>query len=140
MPPRQRSRSARIASLQRLLHTGNISQEGLADPLPKIRDAGEDLPHRNLSQTVKEANQELFNQVAHVETMQLTKGGTWTWEMAEPNKLLTLIESEISVLLNLFAEACRRRAPSGETLWTLAIGYDDFSHGKCSIQTTTERQ
>ena len=130
MPPkRQRSRSARIGALQKLLHTGKITQEGLVELIQAFRDLGDDLPDNVNRWSMTDANHARFKSVAYVEKMQLEEGGSWDWEMAEPNKLLTLMVSESSVLQGLFAEAVRRRAPSISNPWTLVIGYDEFSPG-----------
>ena len=130
MPPkRQRSRSARTGALQKLLHIGKITQEGLVELIQAFRDLGDDLPDNVNRWSMADANHARFKSVAHVEKMQLEEGGSWDWEMAEPNKLLTLMVSESSVLQGLFAEAVRRRAPSISNPWTLVIGYDEFSPG-----------
>ena len=118
-PKRQRSRSAKIAALQKLLHKGKITQDGLVEIIASYREVQDDLPDNLSRRSVQDANHARFDSVVHVEILPLKKGGTWRWEMAEPNKLLSLMVAESTVLQALFAEAVQRRPPSRANPWTL---------------------
>ena len=131
MPPkRDRSRSSRSRNaLQRLLHRGKVTQEGLVDILRVLRDLGPDVPAHVSRQALAAANHSRFESIRHVETVLLKNGRTWGWPIAEPNRLLTLMAAESKSFHDLLGEALSRGAPSPEHPWTLIIGYDEFCPG-----------
>ena len=54
---------------------------------------------------------------------------SWDWELAEPNRLLSLMVRESDALQELFRRAIELHSPSQENPWTLILGYDEFSPG-----------
>ena len=129
---RRRSRSGRRgqAALQKLLHRGRVTQEGLADIIKTFRQVEADLPATLSRQGINRANHARFESIRHEIAMPLARGGEFKWHLAEPNRLLTLMVSESPTLQDLFEAALARHgAPSQGRPWTLVIGYDEFSPG-----------
>jgi len=117
------------SALQRLLHRGNVTQTGLAQLLSDIQSAGPDLPRTVNRHRLQDANYARFEVVRHTMQVPLTDGGSWDWEFADPNMLISLMVRESDVLQDLFGRAIARHRPSQQNPWTLIIGYDEFSPG-----------
>ena len=114
-------------SLQSLLHRGSISQKGLATLLKDVKRLSEALPEHVNRNRLMDANNARFNSISHTAQMPLTAGGSWDWQFADPNKLISLMLRESKTLQDLFGHAIARHRPSQENPWTLIIGYDEFS-------------
>ena len=129
-------------SLQSLLHRGSISQKGLATLLKDIKRLAEALPENVTRRRLMNANNARFDSIKHTAQMPLTEGGSWEWEFADPNKLLSLMLRESQTLQDLFGHAMARHRPTQGSPWTLIIGYDEFDSGQVQLvktQSQTER-
>ena len=134
MAPKKRRLTAAEAetaksALQRLLHRGCVTQNGLAILLRDIKSVAADLPDEVTRQRLQDANHARFDVVCHTMQMPLAAGGSWDWEFADPNKLVSFMLQECKTLQDLFGHAMLRHRPSKENPWTLIIGYDEFSPG-----------
>jgi len=134
MPPKKRRLTAAAvdasnSALQRLLHRGNVSQTGLAQLLHDVQSVAPDLPSTVNRHRLQDANFARFDAVRHTMQVPLADGGSWDWELADPNMLISLMVRESEVLQDLFGRAIARHRPSQENPWTLIIGYDEFSPG-----------
>ena len=133
MPPKgvrhKQFSKTELASLQRVLHRGKVTQDGLCSILRLARQMGDDLPTVVSRKHVHKSNHARFDSICHLEPILLRSGAYWNWPIAEPSRLLTLMISESQVLHDLFAQALARGAPSQTSPWTIVIGYDEFSPG-----------
>jgi hypothetical protein len=123
---RRRVTAEDTSVLRRLLHTGGITVNGLSSLLDSVR--GTDLPHTGLHH-LRDANAECFLEVRHTIRLPLVAGGTWEWEIADPNKLLQFAIDHSPYLRGLFAAAVRQRMPTATCPWHLVIGFDEFMPG-----------
>jgi hypothetical protein len=124
---KRRRRSDETASLRLLLHTGGITVGGLSELLKKLQAV--DLEHSGMH-FLRGANTEQFMKIRHSFTMPLIAGGTWDWELADPNLLLQLAIDTSPYLRQLYSAAVRRSRPSAANPWHLAIGFDEFMPGQ----------
>ena len=116
--------------MRELLHRGHVTQEGLAKPLKTFREVEADLPAKITRSEVNRANHERFERVRHELDIPPVSGGIWKWPLAEPNRLLAMMESESRALQELFAAALQRCGdPSQERPWSRVLGHDEFSPG-----------
>lgn len=128
MPPGKRPRitASDCASLQRILHSGGISQSGLATLLQRLR---ENPVECDSLYAVRKANLADFVAISRATVLPLTSGSEWTWEYLDPNKLLCLALDRSVQLRNLFTSAMERKPPTPESPWKLVIGFDAFIPG-----------
>jgi hypothetical protein len=115
-----------LSGIRKLLHKGGITITGLKELLDKVRET--DLEHSSMH-LLREANAEQFLSVRRIIRLPLTAGGTWDWELADPNRLLQLAVNASPTLQHLFAAAVRRSPPSCRKPWHLVIGFDEFMPG-----------
>jgi len=59
----------------------------------------------------------------------LVSGGTWTWELLDPAKLVELVVRECPPVAAMFKESVRAHPPSLASPWSLVIGFDEFAPG-----------
>ena len=91
----------------------------------KTRGGGEVPTVRSL----KEANHDLLNSILHVEQVPTIDGGTYDWEMAEPNLCLNLVVSKSFELQEAFAHAARAFRCDFDNPWDIIISLDEFTTG-----------
>ena len=123
---RRRATAEDMSALRRVLHTGGITINGLSSLLESVR--GSDLQCTGVH-NLRDANAELSLAVRHTIQLPLIAGGTWEWELADPNKLLQVAIDRSPFLQGLFAAAVRRSRPTAACPWRLVIGFDEFTPG-----------
>ena len=118
MPPRRRQ-----APWQSALHEGGISLRGLESILRKagVQGAGK--------RSIRAANREVLERVLHVETLALTDGGEFLWELAEPNLVIQTMVNESPALQEVYAAAARRFPCDQAHPWRLMLAMDEFTPG-----------
>jgi hypothetical protein len=72
---------------------------------------------------------ERFEKVRHVEDVPLVSGGSFSWEFADPGKLLSSALDESPGLRQVFSDAAERCPPTISTPWSLLVGFDEFVPG-----------
>ena len=70
-----------------------------------------------------------FDEVAYSVEVPLKTGGSWTWQLAEPNLLLAKMVNECSALACVYASALHESPPSREAPWHLVVAWDEFAPG-----------
>ena len=71
--------------------------------------------------------------------MPCVSGASWTWEFADPNRLLALLVSSSTVLEDVFSQAAKLYPCSKDRPWQLVIGFDEFIPGN-KLKTHNERK
>lgn len=115
-----------VQSLQGLLHQGRVSTAGLAAILKKVREQG--LRATSQSQ-LKDANLAFFDEVRHVEELQLDDGSPFMWEFAHPARLMSMLVRRCPQLAELYKSAALRHPCSEQQPWHIIIGFDEFVPG-----------
>ena len=133
---RARPSSGDREALASVLHLGSVSNKGLAELLKRVREVGEVQATRR---QLDYMNVGAFLQVRHAEELPLIAGGSWTWEFADPNRLLSLLVHESPALQDLFEQALARYPCSQERPWQLVVGFDEFIPGS-KLKTHSERK
>ncbi len=110
-----------LAKLQRVLHVKNTSHESLRQIMRDILPAAE-MPSSRMMTYISQAR---FSAVRAEIELDLTAGGTTSWELADPNLLLTRILEECPALQEAFAVALRLHPCSAEHPWGLLLGWDE---------------
>jgi hypothetical protein len=128
-PPRKRARSERIAAVQSLLHVGNISNEGLAELLARLRQHDTDTDRLQGRRLVTDAFLQRVKGLAITKDMQSTDGDVFRWTFVDPNRLLTEMVSHSKALEEHFWAAVQNNPPSVTRPWHLVLGYDEFAPG-----------
>ena len=120
---------AASSALQSFLHRGGVSINGLATILKDVKRLLPHLPDHVSRKLLQDVNHSRFLTACQKTPMPLAAGGSWDWEFADPNKLLSLMLRESKTLQDLFGHAITRHWPSPENPWSLIIGYDEYSPG-----------
>jgi hypothetical protein len=128
MPPGKRRRISvsDCESLQRILHSGGISQSGLASLLKTLRQNPVEC---DTVHAIRRANMADFIAISRATRLPLTSGREWAWEYLDPNKLLSLALDRSVELNRLFASAMESKPPTMGSPWKLVIGFDAFIPG-----------
>lgn len=134
---RRRMTDDDVAALRRILHTGGVSLAGLADLLKSIREA--DIEGSPGLHAVRDANLREFQELRVAIDMPMEGGGSFHWELLDPNKLLARAVEQSPMLAALYADAMERCPPSPERPWHLVVGFDEFEPGirrkRCRMDT-----
>jgi hypothetical protein len=112
-----------FSALQRLLHTGGVSIDGLSKLLKQLHC---DVASRS---TLRRENDRVFAELCFREELPLHNGGSWGWEFADPLKLLVARIEHSPEVARLFLDAVRRSPPSQEHPWSIVVGFDEFIPG-----------
>ena len=118
------------ATLQQVLHTGRISQAGLAKLLPKVQDKSQG---SSSCETVRK--QLLLPNTAKFAThrlalpLQLNDGSLWAWDLLDPGKTLASILATSASLQALYTVAWRRSPATPASPWRIVVGFDEFTPG-----------
>lgn len=113
---------AKRRRLQSVLHTGGTSISGLSGILRKVCVSGS-------RSALPDVNKYFMQRVQRNIELPLTSGGTWTWEIAEPNLLLQMLVESSAELQELFARAARRYENSVDVPWGVIVGFDEYTPG-----------
>ena len=103
------------------LHSGNISVAGLARMVERLPADG---AHSHSS--LRRANADLLNEVLCAEAVQLDDGSTFSWEFADPSKLLQTMVSSSRELQDIYLRAFREKPCSPHRRWSLVLGTADL--------------
>lgn len=118
------------ATLQQLLHTGRISQTGLAQLLSKLHDKSKGGPScETVRQQLLLANSAEFAPHRLQVPLQLTDGSPWVWHLLDPCKTLASIVAKSASLQALYTEAWRRSPATPASPWRIVVGFDEFTPG-----------
>ena len=131
--PLAKRRKSSVEVLQRLLHTGGVSQLGLKSLLKEIRTLDNDDIASASRRALHDANLGAFKELASSKQMPLEAGGSWEWKFLDPNRLLADRAEGDHRLQALFVEALRRRPQSAAEPWHLIVGFDEFVPGRCDV-------
>ena len=118
------------ATLQQVLHTGRISQAGLAKLLSKLQDKSQG---SSSCETVRKqlllANTAKFATHRLALPLQLSDGSPWAWHLLDPGKTLASILATSASLQALYTVAWRRSPATPASLWRIVVGFDEFTPG-----------
>jgi hypothetical protein len=115
--------------LQRLLHSGGVSNEGLRSLLSTLAAnvEGFDVPYgeKSLQTVFLSRCKELRTTIP----LELSSGDHYEWTFLDPNKLLPFVVNECTAVQRIFHDAILRNPPSVRCPWSLIVGYDEFTPG-----------
>ncbi len=75
------------------------------------------------------ARNQLFEEMRLALDLPMVGGGSFSWELVDPLKLLTRAIELRPGFRSLFTEAAQRSPPSAQHPWRLVIGFDGFTPG-----------
>lgn len=126
------SKRARVdaasSELQRLLHCGRITNDGLLALLRSLRSGNLNLDDVNRG-VLRSSYLARAMSMGCTLRMPLDGGGEFEWFFLDPNALLTQKVAESPALQRIFGEAVRRNPPSPSNPWRLVVGYDEYTPG-----------
>jgi hypothetical protein len=125
---RKRARPTK-ESLQHLLHIGGISTVGLAELLRTIRESDAPSVLEASRYSLRASADASFEAMRLSFELPLVDGGTFTWEVIDPLRMLAKAVELRPAFRALVSDAVRRSRPSLESPWHLAIGFDAFAPG-----------
>ncbi len=118
------------ATLQELLHTGRISQSGLAELLVKLQDKSKGVLSREaVRHQLRSGNMAEFEAHRLQIGLSLIDSSPWVWNLLDPCKTLATIVAKSAALQQLYAEAWSRSPSTPATPWGLVDGFDEFTPG-----------
>ena len=124
-PPAKR---AKLSAVQRLMHVGNISNQGLDTLFAELRRSNLDL-RTTSSRTISEAFHDRFDSLKVVVVMAMLDGTTFDWEVLHPGRLVVWMLHELPALASIYAAAMRKHKPSISDPWTAILIWDEYTPG-----------
>ena len=116
-------------TLQQLLHTGRISNQGLSRLLKKLSGKDNDPAENTIARHLAEVNSAAFKTLGWEVPVLLTDGRQWIWKLLDPCKTLAAIVEKSPGMQALYAQAWRRTPPTPATPWRVVLGFDEFTPG-----------
>ena len=116
-------------TLQHLLHTGRISNQGLSRLLKKLSGKDNDPAENTIVRHLAEVNSAAFKTLGWEVPVLLTDGRQWIWKLLDPCKTLAAIVEKSPGMQALYAQAWRRTPPTPATPWRVVLGFDEFTPG-----------
>ena len=116
-------------TLQQLLHTGRISNQGLSRLLKKLSGKDNDPAENTIVRHRAEVNSAAFKTLGWEVPVLLTDGRQWIWKLLDPCKTLAAIVEKSPGMQALYAQAWRRTPPTPATPWRVVLGFDEFTPG-----------
>lgn len=113
----------RDAQIQRLMHIGSTSTRSLQKIIKEL------LGNAPSAADLWRTSQALFSECQHAIELECTDGGTFTWKLAHPSKLLALVISRSPALQAMYLSALAKKPCSMERPWSLVVGFDECSPG-----------
>jgi hypothetical protein len=125
--PGKRRKTRDDAGLQKLLHLGHVSVDGLATVLKVIRENPSLADAKRWE--LAEANSKEFLDVAVTIKLPGEDGGEIDWTLCDPNMLLTASCEKCPFYAKALKRAVARHPPSSSKPWRLIIVFDEFVPG-----------
>ena len=116
-------------TLQQLLYTGRISNQGLSRLLKKLSGKDNDPAENTIVRHLAEVNSAAFETLGWEVPVLLTDGRQWIWKLLDPCKTLAAIVERSPGMQALYAQAWRRTPPTPATPWRVVLGFDEFTPG-----------
>ena len=116
-------------TLQQLLHTGRISNQGLSRLLKKLSGNDDGPAENTIVRHLAELNSAAFKTLGWEVPVRLTDGRQWIWRLLDPCKTLAAIVEKSPGMQALYAQAWRRTPPTPATPWRVVLGFDEFTPG-----------
>ena len=116
-------------TLQQLLHTGRISNQGLSRLLKKLSGKDDGPAENTIVRHLAELNSAAFKTLGWEVPVRLTDGRQWIWRLLDPCKTLAAIVEKSPGMQALYAQAWRRTPPTPATPWRVVLGFDEFTPG-----------
>jgi hypothetical protein len=82
-----------------------------------------------LRRALSEANKEILKRVGTTVDVDLKTGGSFKWELAEPNLLAAEMIACSPALQSLYADALRSHPCSMERPWKMVVALDEYTPG-----------
>ena len=116
-------------TLQQLLHTRRISNQGLSRLLKKLSGKDNGPCENTIVRHLAEVNSAAFKTLGWEVPVLLTDGRQWIWRLLDPCKTLAAIVEKSPGMQALYAQAWRRTPPTPATPWRVVLGFDEFTPG-----------
>ena len=123
----QAAKRRRRDALRSVLNVGGLSNKGLQDVLKQIGDHDDVLLASD--RDIRAAFTSIFDQVGHVISLHLDKGGTFDWEVVDPTKLLPLLLESSPALQEVYWRALGEGRASQADPWRIVLTWDEFCPG-----------
>ena len=116
--------------LSRLLHTGSISKTGLASILREVSSGSSGSSStKHWARKLGRADHGRFDSLRLAVDMPLADGGSFSWELAHPGRLLAETVANSPGLQRIYLDAVGRSPPSVQNPWSLIVAFDEFAPG-----------
>lgn len=122
------TKRAKMSAIQRLLHVGNISNQGLNTLLAELRRSQLDISNTS-SRSIADAFHNRFDELKVVIKMNMLDGSTFDWEVLHPCRLFSYMLHELPALESIYSAAMQKHKPSIALPWTAILIWDEYTPG-----------